>query len=114
MRAGLLRHRVAVQQRVAATSDMGTPVDTWETVATVWGAVEPLSGTEALIAHQAASEATHRVRVRGLPPTVRPDASRFRVEHKGRLFDVNAVLDQEERNIELHLLCREGDREAPR
>lgn len=64
MRAGSLRHRVAIQEPVETRDDHGGITRTWNTIATVWASVEPLSGTELYEAQQVQSRVTVRVRMR--------------------------------------------------
>lgn len=101
--AGRLRHRVAIQSATEAQNDLGEVEKTWATTATVWGAVEPLTGRELWQAQQVSAEITHRVRMRyrsGLTP-------KNRILFGSRILEINAILNPEERNIDLELLCRE-------
>lgn len=64
MRAGPLRERVTIQSKIVARDSFNAEVITWVEVATVWMAVEPLSGREYIAARQAQSEVTTRFRCR--------------------------------------------------
>lgn len=103
MRAGDLRHRVTIQQLSALSDGMGGVRETWQDVATVWAAVEPMEGRERYEAQQIQAELTHRVRLR-YRPGITP---KMRVVHKGRIFQIEAVINRAERNRELILLCAE-------
>ena len=48
MRAGRLRRRLRLQRPVRTQSATGAVTTTWTTVATVWGAVEPVRGKDVL------------------------------------------------------------------
>ena len=48
MRAGRLRHRLNLQESTETRNAHGEAIITWATSYTVWGAVEPLSGSEAV------------------------------------------------------------------
>ena len=48
MEAGQLRHRVTIQQATETTDGFGGVTQAWATFATVWAAVEPLTGREYL------------------------------------------------------------------
>lgn len=105
MRAGRLRHRVTIQSVTTNTDSYGQPIESWSTFAEVWAAVEPLTGREYFQAQQLQAEVTYRVRIRyltGVLPTMR-------VLHDSRTFEVQAVINLDERNRELHLMCREVD-----
>lgn len=102
MRAGLLRHRVRIETRVQAQDAYGQPVQDWAEVTTVWASVEPVSGREYWAAQQAQAEVTHRVvmRARELSPAMR-------LVHRGRVLEVVAVRDIEERGRRIEVLTRE-------
>lgn len=104
MRAGDLRHRVEIGRYVTGADQWGDPLPpTWETVATVWAAVEALSGRLFFEARQTAEQSDHRITIRyrsGIEPGMI-------VRHDGREFTVQAVLDREGTKRWLELVCRE-------
>lgn len=104
MRAGRLRHRLTIQQRNETQGATGEVVLTWTTYATVWGAVEPVSGRELLAGDRVAAEASVRVLVRYLSGVT----TRHRVLFGSRLLEIVAVIDRDERHVELELLCNEA------
>ncbi len=102
-RIGDLRHRVTIQQVTETRTASGAVQDAWADVATVWAAVEPLSGREFWAAQQVNAEVTTRVRMRyrpGVMPTMR-------VMRGTHTYDILAVLNLRERGDEMHLLCKE-------
>lgn len=104
MRAGMLRHRVEIQRRAEALDEYGQDTEAWLPVATVWAAVESLRGRELETTATRLAEASHKIRIRyrtGVHPTMRV------VGQDGRVFDIQAVLDPDDRRRELHLLARE-------
>jgi SPP1 family predicted phage head-tail adaptor len=103
MRAGLLRHRVELQSRTLTADGFGQPVETWATYATVSASVSPLRGRERFAAMQVAAETTHRIVMRGRSGIKAED----RVFYDGRVFDIRAIMDMDERGIMLELLCTE-------
>ncbi len=102
--AALFRQRVTIQRLVEGQDEVGQPVQEWQDVATVWGAVEPLRGREYFAAAQTQAEVTTRIRVR-YRRGIRPD---MRALYDGRVFNITAVIDPEERHRELQLMCREA------
>lgn len=103
MRSGELRHRVTIQHKVATQNAYGEEIIDWQTWKTAWAAVEPLTGREFMDAERAGAEVTHRIRIRqrdGLLPSMR-------VSWDSRLFDIESVLNLEERDREMQLMCRE-------
>ncbi|WP_374711533.1 phage head closure protein [Symbiobacterium terraclitae] len=101
--AAVFRQRVTLQQHVVGQDEYGQPIDTWQDVATVWAAVEPLRGREYFAAHQVQAEVTTRIRIR-YRRGIRPE---MRVLYDGRVFNILSVIDPEERHRELQLMCRE-------
>jgi len=104
MRAGLLRHRVAIVEDVVAGQDgTGQETVTATTRATVWGEVKPLSGKELWRAQQIQPEVTHQVTVRYTSDLV-PERH---LVHDGRSLHILGISDRDERKIEQTLLCKE-------
>jgi SPP1 family predicted phage head-tail adaptor len=104
LRAGSLRHRVTLQQPAETPDGGGGFTLAWTDVATVWAAIEPLKGAERLHAQQLQSPVTHRVTMRyrsGVTPTMR-------LLFEARTLNIRAVIDPQERNRTLELLCEEG------
>lgn len=103
MRAGKLRHKVRIEKPLATLDSSRQPVDAWVKVVDVWAAVEPLSGRELIVAQQQQPDVTHRVRMRH-----RDDVTaKMRVQHDSRNLFIESVMNVEERDRELHLMCRE-------
>lgn len=96
MRAGKLRHRLAVLRFTEGVDNFGAPTKTYGLSATVWGSVEPLSGRELFTAQQVAARVTHAVTIRGRTELTPKD----RIQHRGRAFELDYVLDKDERRIE--------------
>lgn len=104
MNPGKLRHRITFQERTTTQDSYGQPLLTWTDVATVWGAVEPLNGRELMAAEAVQSEITHQVVIRYRPGIT----AKMRVLYGTRVFDIQNVLDENERHRMLTLLCLEG------
>lgn len=109
VRAGRLRHEVIIQQRGEATeSRFGAPSSTssWTTFKTVWARIVPLTGSERFEAQQRFEKVDHRIETRwvnGVSPEMR-------VKHRSRVFEIEAPLNVEELDRELHLMCHELNR----
>ena len=101
MRAGQLRQRVTVQEKSVTRDDYGAEVITWTDLATVWAAVQPLTGREWIEGRQETAGVTTRIRMRyrsGITPEMR-------VSFGDIEFNILSVIHVKER--ELHLMCRE-------
>lgn len=109
---GALRHRLTIQaENPAADGGGGQGADPWTdpvTVAAVWGRVEPFDtpsrSWERLHAMQIQGRISHRITIRHRPGIT----SGMRVLFEGRAFNIRAVVNPEERDRTLELLCEEG------
>ena len=103
MNIGKLRHRITLQKQVNTVNDYGAAVATWKNVATVWADVRPLSGREYFSTQQVQSEVTTQIWLRhieGIKPTMK-------VKFGKREFEILFVLNTQERNVSLQLMCKE-------
>ena len=104
LRAATLRHRVVLQSAADTADGGGGGATVWSDTATLWASIEPLKGTERLTAQQLESRLTHRVRLRH-----RSDVTTaMRVKFGTRIFNIRAVINPDERDRLLELLCEEG------
>lgn len=103
MRIGTLRHRITIQNKTTIKDTVGQEKETWVDLATVWASIEPLKGREYFAAHAVNAENTIKIRIRyypGLKPT-------HRIKYGTRIFDIQSVINVDERNIEMILMCVE-------
>ena len=105
--AGKLRHRVLLQSCTGAVDDYGDPLysddDQWTTEATVWAAIDPVSGKEFYAAEQARSSVSHKIRLRYRQGV----SAAWRVLYGSRVFRILSVIDWEERHESLLLMAQE-------
>ena len=104
MRAGRLRHRLVLQSKTETRDAYGASIITWTTQDTVWGAIEPLSGREYLAQRQVQSEAKVRIVIR-YHSTI---DETWRVSHGGLYYDIVDVLNENTRDRQIILMCRQG------
>src|SRR5690625_1847908 len=90
--AGKLRHRVTIQKCVLGIVSVGGRKVTWDDVATVWAAIEPLSARERLVADQVQSEVTARITIRYRDDV---DAS-MRIKHGNDTYNIHGVIRDNE------------------
>ena len=103
MNIGKLRHRITLLRQVNEVNDYGASTQTWKRVATVWADVRPLSGREYFSAQQVQSEVTTQIWLRhieGIKPTMK-------VKFRKREFEILSVLNTQERDVSLQLMCKE-------
>lgn len=103
MRAGSLRHKVTIQKATESQDSYGEPDPTWGVYAVVWASIEPVTGREYLQNRQTGVEITHKVTIRYLDGVT----AKMRVLYDGRYFDIEAVLNDKERNAMHILMCKE-------
>lgn len=104
MNIGKLRHRITLLRQVNEVNDYGASTQTWKKVATVWADVRPLSGREYFSAQQVQSEVTTQIWLRhieGIKPTMK-------VKFGKREFEILSVLNIQERDVSLQLMCKES------
>ncbi len=103
MRAGTLRHRVALQTSTDSRDAIGGVSEAWATTYTLWAAVEPLRGREYFDAATVQSAVDTRIRIR-----YHADLdTKMRVLWGTRIYDVYSVIDLWESHKEMHLMCQE-------
>jgi len=79
-----------IQQIGPSRDGFGEVIEGWVKLATVWGAIEPMTGSEQFIqkADQVVASRLSRIRIRkrsGL------DDTRLRVKHGERIFDIQSI-----------------------
>ena len=104
MFSGRLRHRIDIVQ-VSTTQDSagGINLSNDTVYSNVWASIEALTGTEKFAAHEFVSQVTHQIVIRYLPGIT----SSMQIWFEGRQFQVEAVLNPDERPKMLVLLCIE-------
>ena len=104
---GKMRHRITFQRFSGALDDFGDPLQAdaanWTDVATMWAAIDPISGREFYAAEQSQSEVSHKIRCRYR--TVLDTA--MRITYGKRRFKIISLIDWEERHESLLLMCKE-------
>ena len=102
MRAGDLRHRVAIQRKTGGTDSWGTPLpEAWATFAEVWANLLHLSGSESIRADADTSIVKASCRIRWRDDVTAGD----RVTHASKTYDIEAVLPGPDR-VHVDLLLK--------
>ncbi len=102
MQAGKLNRRVTVQRVSETQNTFGEVTETWTHLVSTWAQWLPLKGTEKFTARQFAPELSgeFRMRYRELTP-------KDRIVMDGRIFDVEGVIDVDDRRRELRCTVEE-------
>ncbi len=107
VRACDLRHKISIQRANPTADDGGGHTDPWEnptTVATARACIEPLKGDERLKAMQLEDKVSHKITLRYQAGI----SAQHRVLFGGRVFNIRAVVNLEERNRWLQIFAEEG------
>jgi SPP1 family predicted phage head-tail adaptor len=111
MRAGKLQNKIELQEKQTQKNPVGENTVNWVTFATVWARIRPLLGKEFFNAAQVQAEVTHKINIRF---TEKTDAAGrtlspiHRVKLGDRVFDINSVLNANEADAEMVLMCKES------
>lgn len=104
LKAGTLNRRIAIERLVPGQDEIGEPVMVWETVATVWANVRYLNGVETVRSDMPISVAKASIRIRRRSDVV----AAMRARLGETVFDIKAVLPDEEYRDHLDLACETG------
>jgi len=104
MRAGQLRHRVTIEQVTETQDSYGGVTETWSTLATVWAAIEPITGREKFASGGDVRFAENEVQIR---MRYRSDVTpKMRLtDDGGTVYNIRAVLNRWGVDRELLLRC---------
>lgn len=104
MKIGHLRHRITIEDyKEVGRNQYNEPIYDWDVLAEVWASIEPISGREYWANVQIMAEVTHRIRIRYLPE-LKPT---MLIKFKGREFNITSIINWQERNIDLQIMCKE-------
>ena len=103
MRAGRLRHRVAIHAVTETINAYGEAGESWASIGSWWASVEPLTGAERQEATEVSPLTSHKIIIR-YHSTI---TTKHRIVYDSRTFEIDAILDTMEKNKEMILLCKE-------
>lgn len=105
MNPGELRHRITIESQTSTKNSYGEIIKTgsWETYRSTWAAIKPIDGKQFFAVETVNSELTHEIKFR-YHSGITPD---MRVKFGSRYFEVLTVINSNESNAELKLMCRE-------
>jgi len=104
VRAGELRHRLTIEIPQRLSDGAGGAIVTWAQVASIWAHIKPVSARELRAAEQRAEKLTHKIILR-----YRSDINAtMRLVGAGRIFNINAIINEDERDHWLVCFCVEG------
>lgn len=104
MQLGKLNKRISIISTTQVSDGMGGFNETDTTVATIWAAIWPLTGKEQLQSQQTAMEISHRIRIRYRSGML----SSYRLKFGTRYFNIVSIINPNEENRWLDLMCKEA------
>lgn len=103
LKAADFHHRVTFQRNTNAANSFGETVETWVDFVTLWSALEPLSGRRLWEAKQAFADCSGIIHTRYYPGIT----SAMRAKFGTRIFQIQAIINNDERNRELIIYVKE-------
>lgn len=102
-RIGELRHYIEVWAFTVTEDVIGNQIVIWKKAGGAWAIIEPLGGEERLVASIVRAETTHKVTMRHLAGITPANQLIF----GSRIFEIESILNVEEKNREMVLMCKE-------
>lgn len=99
---GQLRNRVSIKRRQEGQDALGQPLQTWVLVRELWAEVRQQTGLEAIRANAEVSIVKASIRVRRCSDI----SAGMRAEHGSTVYDIEAVLQDEQHRQATDLVCR--------
>jgi SPP1 family predicted phage head-tail adaptor len=98
---GKLDRRVTIKRLTDGQDEIGQPVQVWVDVVTVWANIRTNTGVQTIRADKESSAVQASIRIR------RRDGitAAMRVHHGATVYDIKAVLTDEESRERLDLVC---------
>lgn len=103
MRSGRLRHVIEIEHFTSTVNEYGTPVSTWEKLATLRAQVLQAS-TDEFIRNGAVDENVIIFRTRALDGITNAD----RVQYRGQIFNIKELKEIEPRGLEIRAVSIGG------
>jgi SPP1 family predicted phage head-tail adaptor len=100
---GKLNRRLVLEAPAIMPDGAGGVIRTYQTLATLWAALAPISVREDVLADGLGDTATHRVGIRSGPEVT----TRHRFRLGARVFDVIAIRDRDDKGCFLDIDVRE-------
>lgn len=109
MRAGELRHRIIIEKKAEGGNTYGEVTASWSSNIGAWARISPLRGSQFFASKQVQADMSHKITMRyatlAASTAIRPGYCR--VKFGDRTFTINSVINVDERNIYLDLMCSE-------
>ncbi len=107
MRAGTLTRRLLLERPEVTQNETGEEEIEWIPLGSVWAAIQPIRGREALIAGANLSIMDTKITIRW-SETVDAVNEKWRASYRGTIFNIVSVSHLKLDRREIELLCRSG------
>lgn len=104
LNSGLLRNKIVIERETITKNNVGGYDSSWSTHLTPFAFIKPLSGSEVVRHRQLQSDISHKIYMRYEQDIIAKD----RIKYGTREFQIRAVINIEERDKWLELICVEG------
>lgn len=101
--AGTLRHPITIERYTQSQNAFGEVIEAWGTLLSTHADIQPIRGKEYFESKSINAEVTHRVILR-YQAEIKPSD---RVIFNTRVFQIESVINVDERNILHELICIE-------
>jgi SPP1 family predicted phage head-tail adaptor len=101
---GAMQHRVVLSKASSQRTATGEFVQRYEPFATCWASIQMLAGKYTEKTQQVITESTHKIIIRYIPGVTTAMTVQL---SDGRVWNIEAVADPDERHVELQLFCYE-------
>lgn len=103
MNVGKMRNRITFQRQADEKDELAGYEDRWVDVATTWAQISPISGKE-YFSQVRETTVSHKIYCR-YRPGIHPG---LRIKFGDRIFRIISVINWEERNEGLTIMCEEN------
>lgn len=103
LNTGRLSKRINIWRYHSEKNPLGGEKTVLGKVATVWAEMKPTRGTEFLEYYKDANALQYKVTIRYRPGLTEKDV----LEHNGRQFEINSIININEENVALEIYCTE-------
>ncbi len=100
-----LNKRIEIQSFTSVSDGMGGTTDTWSTAHNVWAAIWPVSANDVIAANSLTMMVNYRIRIRYCSGCV---SSKDRIKWGSKYFSIVSILNPNEANEWLDLMCNEA------
>ena len=103
---GRLDKRIDIQKVSDSVDSLGQPLSTWNTVLSLWAAIESPGNHELMSQVQITSETTHIITILFQPGGVvfAPD---MRIRYRDNAFRIQNITNLNEKDVAYQILCQE-------